>query len=163
MSTTLLPLKLLIPLQQVKDVAETFDGDLAPEVFEIGPDEAIECPNPLHFDLLVTRVGDGLLAKGSVHTVIRCRCDRCLKYYDSAIADDEVCHYLEPPLPDVVDLTADVREDILINVPQKFLCAETCKGLCPTCGQNLNVRPCSCPAEAPASSSPWDQLDGLKV
>lgn len=43
-----------------------------------------------------------------------------------------------------VDLDALLREDILLELPTKFLCKEDCKGLCPICGKNLNERMCSC-------------------
>ena len=37
-----------------------------------------------------------------------------------------------------------LQEDILLALPTKFLCREDCKGLCPSCGKNLNEGPCSC-------------------
>ena len=43
-----------------------------------------------------------------------------------------------------LDLTALVREDLLLALPAKFLCREDCKGLCPVCGANLNEKDCGC-------------------
>ncbi|MCR5485868.1 MAG: DUF177 domain-containing protein [Clostridiales bacterium] len=37
-----------------------------------------------------------------------------------------------------------IRDDIFLSMPSKFLCREDCKGLCPSCGKNLNEGPCSC-------------------
>ncbi len=37
-----------------------------------------------------------------------------------------------------------VSDDIFLSLPTKFLCREDCKGICPHCGQNLNISPCSC-------------------
>jgi uncharacterized protein len=37
-----------------------------------------------------------------------------------------------------------VREYLLTEAPMHALCREDCKGLCPTCGRNLNLGPCSC-------------------
>ena len=34
--------------------------------------------------------------------------------------------------------------DIVMNLPTKVLCKEDCKGLCPTCGKNLNEGDCGC-------------------
>ncbi len=42
------------------------------------------------------------------------------------------------------DLDPLVREDILLDLPAKILCSEDCKGICPSCGKNLNEGPCSC-------------------
>jgi len=37
-----------------------------------------------------------------------------------------------------------VREQVLLSLPSRTLCKEDCKGLCPRCGQNLNLESCSC-------------------
>lgn len=31
-----------------------------------------------------------------------------------------------------------------LELPQRYLCREDCRGLCPTCGKNLNEGPCGC-------------------
>ena len=36
------------------------------------------------------------------------------------------------------------REEVILNVPMKHLCSEDCKGICFTCGKNLNEGECSC-------------------
>lgn len=40
-----------------------------------------------------------------------------------------------------------VRDDILLDMPTKYLCSEDCKGLCVGCGKNLNVEDCTCEKE----------------
>ena len=40
-----------------------------------------------------------------------------------------------------------LREQILLALPMKALCAVDCKGLCPSCGANLNVKGCNCAKE----------------
>lgn len=45
------------------------------------------------------------------------------------------------------DLDKLVIEDIYLSLPSKFLCSEDCKGLCPTCGKDLNEGTCSCKKE----------------
>ena len=68
-----------------------------------------------------------------------------------------------------LDLTDDVREDILLSLPLKFLCQEDCRGLCPHCGQNLNEGTCSCQeldqeiSAEEQEENPWSQLDKLKL
>ena len=51
--------------------------------------------------------------------------------------------YIETP-DFTVELDEVVITDILLNLPQKNLCKEDCKGLCPTCGVNLNTGSCAC-------------------
>ena len=42
------------------------------------------------------------------------------------------------------DLDPLITEDIFLAMPSKFLCDDDCKGVCFTCGKNLNEGPCSC-------------------
>ncbi len=58
-----------------------------------------------------------------------------------------------------LDFTARVREIIIFNLPAKPLCRSDCRGLCPVCGQNLNVRACTCRREA--ADPRWDGLRRL--
>ena len=37
--------------------------------------------------------------------------------------------------------------EILPSLPEKVLCREDCKGLCPMCGKNLNEGACGCRQE----------------
>lgn len=45
---------------------------------------------------------------------------------------------------DRLDLSELVREDVLLDLPTKYLCREDCRGLCPKCGRNLNEGDCGC-------------------
>lgn len=54
--------------------------------------------------------------------------------------DDEIA-----VIPDMqLDLEDFCYADIVMSLPTKFLCKEDCRGLCPTCGQNLNLGSCNC-------------------
>lgn len=55
-----------------------------------------------------------------------------------------------------------VAEEILLNLPMKFLCQTTCKGLCPRCGADLNEQTCGCEAVV-VPDSPFSVLKGFKV
>jgi uncharacterized protein len=55
-----------------------------------------------------------------------------------------------------VDLDEDVRQFVLLAVPQKLLCVEKCQGLCPICGVNRNNETCTCNTQV--SESRWDVL-----
>ena len=52
-----------------------------------------------------------------------------------------------------------VREQVLLSLPSRTLCTPDCKGLCPSCGQNLNSASCNCD-KAPADPR-WNALAGL--
>lgn len=43
-----------------------------------------------------------------------------------------------------VELDSLLQADLLLELPMKYLCREECKGLCPSCGVNLNESECNC-------------------
>ncbi len=43
-----------------------------------------------------------------------------------------------------IDLDPIVREQVLLALPMRVICRDDCKGLCPSCGQDLNVEKCRC-------------------
>lgn len=92
-------------------------------------------------------------------------CDRCLTEAEKTV-NREFVHTLALSAEDeesddiivvtdsattggyTLDLFSLVRDDILLALPTKHLCSETCLGLCPQCGQNLNEGKCNCKKEA---------------
>jgi uncharacterized protein len=68
--------------------------------------------------------------------------------------ETEIGYYEESGL----SLEDVVREQVLLSLPSRTLCKEDCKGLCPRCGQNLNLEPCKC---IPTADPKWSALAGL--
>jgi len=59
-----------------------------------------------------------------------------------------------------IDLEDVLREQILLALPAKIVCRDSCRGLCPRCGKNLNVESCACEEEPPDPR--WAALAELK-
>lgn len=59
----------------------------------------------------------------------------------------------------ILDIGEVVRQALLLEVPLQALCREECAGLCPTCGQDLNLGPCDCSRET--TDPRWDALAAL--
>jgi uncharacterized protein len=57
------------------------------------------------------------------------------------------------------DIGDYVREAVILSLPLKVLCSEDCKGLCPSCGKNLNEGECGC--SGMRSDGRWDTLTGI--
>jgi uncharacterized protein len=55
-----------------------------------------------------------------------------------------------------INLRNVVRDAFLLAVPIAVLCRKDCKGLCPSCGTNLNLSSCGC--ELKEASSPFEEL-----
>ena len=64
------------------------------------------------------------------------------KEAEREIAEDDLttAFYSEGAL-DVIDM---LREQFVLVLPMKPLCAQSCRGLCPDCGANLNRTECGC-------------------
>ena len=48
-----------------------------------------------------------------------------------------------------LDLDEQIREELLLSFPMRFLCQEDCPGLCPKCGKPRRLGDCGCPANEP--------------
>lgn len=141
----------------------TIRGDIKFAELDIPQSDRMEAVEALALDVRVHPVQSAVLAQGRAETVLRCRCDRCLTYFDYRLSVKNICHYYKLAEVETVDLTDDIRQDILLSLPQqRVLCEENCKGLCPLCGQNLNVRDCGCDLSLNMGSE-WDVLDQLEL
>lgn len=65
-----------------------------------------------------------------------------------------------PLAGELLDLRLLVRDAILLDLPMAPLCRDDCKGLCPTCGADLNDGHCACPP--PPGDPRWAALDQLR-
>ena len=97
-------------------------------------------------------------------------CGRCLQPAEIVLETDDLQLFIELGDEEIVDITEDIRAELLINLPANLLCSDDCAGLCPVCGANKNTANCDCVIEeddfeAPDSDepSPWDALDKLKL
>ena len=54
-----------------------------------------------------------------------------------------------------------VREQVLLSLPDRALCRQDCKGLCPHCGVNLNNSQCNCAVER--ADPRWSALQGISL
>ena len=71
------------------------------------------------------------------------------------VDETEIGYYEESGL----SLEDVVREQVLLSLPGRTLCTPDCKGLCPSCGQNLNSASCNC--DKAAADPRWNALAGL--
>jgi uncharacterized protein len=114
------------------------------------------CPfeKPIHFSCEITNISVVEL-KGKANFDYYSQCDRCAIDIIEPITID-INHILVTEfnndenedyivIPDMLlDITELATSDILLQLPSKFLCKDDCKGICPTCGNNLNELQCIC-------------------
>jgi uncharacterized protein len=127
-------------------------------------DDDIVALQPLTGRLRLTRTASGVLAAGRFHTVVAIECRRCMQEFTTpveleleeeflptidvltggSLPAEEVDEALRIDAHHTLDLSEVVRQHIILQREQYPLCAETCAGLCPVCGRNLNEGPCGC-------------------
>ena len=55
-------------------------------------------------------------------------------------------------------LSEIISSFVLLSFPTKNLCREDCKGLCATCGTNLNDSDCGCDKQKIGKNNPFADL-----
>jgi len=61
-----------------------------------------------------------------------------------SLTDNENDDYIIADEDGYIDLSEVFGEELLLELPAKYLCRESCKGLCIKCGANLNKKKCGC-------------------
>jgi len=118
----------------------------------------------------IGRTPQGLLITGKFTGEIMLECARCLKAFSQPLLWSMTEMYafneksvsesgLIVPEDAQIDLQPLIREYALLEVPINPICKPDCKGLCPVCGQDLNIADCG---HRPAQDeSPFSTLKNL--
>jgi len=135
---------------------------------------------PVSIEGRIRRKADEVDLCGQLRTKIAVACGRCLKSVESPIdlefserftpavswKDEEQHELSEKDLNlaafdgEAIELDDLVREEIILALPGHVLCDEGCRGLCPTCGVDLNVGSCDCASRQ--IDSRWEKLKDLR-
>lgn len=129
------------------------------------PTEDYETVGPVVGWLKVENTGSLLLMTGELRATVRVKCVRCLVACECPLVmkvEEEFATEETPPdvltidreEPEtsaienfVLDVLELIRQQLAVNLPMAQLCREDCQGICPECGHNLNLGPCSCARE----------------
>lgn len=176
---------LITPLQLVDEPLE-IDETFQPGAIEYSADLRQTGPLPVKgtADLLIERRDEGsqindIRLRAVYHGDFEILCARCVEpvalpltgEFDLIFRPEDADavageHAITPDETEIgyyeksgLSLEDVVREQVLLSLPGRTLCKEDCKGLCPRCGQNLNLATCSCDA-APANPQ-WNALADL--
>lgn len=113
----------------------------------------------------LTHINKGVLAQGNLVSYMNGICSRCLAPVQQQVEFDLEEEFLPtidvdsglPAAPSEDTFSIDVRHNIelsealyqntLLAMPMKVLCKSDCRGICSTCGRNLNAGPCQCQAQ----------------
>jgi uncharacterized protein len=138
-------------------------GDLN-DIYSADQNRDFNFPPSLEVDLTYYRSGCDIFFHGSLGGSFEGQCSRCLRRYAFSL-DKEFDFVLVPNPADTVktigelsrdelglsyysneeiNLTPLIKEQVLLALPTRPLCAENCRGLCDRCGANLNIETCGC-------------------
>ena len=120
-------------------------------------------------DVHISRTPQGLLLTADFETRLELECVRCLNAFEHTVGWDMTEMFafhpkidseeLQLPEDAQIDLAPLVRDYALTEVPINPVCKPDCKGLCPTCGQDLNKKDCGHRPEE--NDSPFASLKDL--
>lgn len=161
-----------IPIDEILESPKhiTFSEKIAElnDVFRRSKSSDFHFPALLGVELTYYRSGADLFFNGRLQGAITACCGRCLEEYSFTLAQDfafvltperskpergaEELHGGELGASsysgDEIDLAPLVAEQVLLALPTRPLCSESCRGLCETCGANRNSETCDCAVTA---------------
>lgn len=130
----------------------------------------------------ITPAGDDYLLRGELVGDLETPCARCLEpalvhvdvpmtvTFVPAGTEDVEPDEGDDADPDVItfkggelDLSDELRDQLVLAIPFNPLCDEACRGLCPLCGGNRNVVPCTHAAATPAAPGGLAALGKIKL
>lgn len=152
---------LIVDIDRLARQGEQFVGEIPAEVLELGSaTNLFEPQGNIHYDLFIQLIDAELLVQGTIRQRFRCTCVRCTDRFEWEGVDPAIMFALQPAENPFVDLTPELRESIILTLPNHPLCRKECLGLCAECGADLNRGPCGC---KPPSDNRWGALDGLAI
>jgi uncharacterized protein len=170
---------MIVELSSIGKTPKTIEKSFAPDEIDLSG-EAISLDGPAVFSGEAFESAGRAHVRGQITADVTLNCTRCLEpverhlditFDDSFVdaseettdAETEITEEaLDESLVDngVIDIADVVREQLLLALPEQVLCGEDCRGLCPKCGENLNLIDCKC---ADDDIDPrWAALKGLK-
>jgi uncharacterized protein len=156
------PLRLNVGFLLSQNAGYSRAFDFREERLTLGSDLPVES---FEGHLNLQRTHQGIVAQGNFTAKLPAVCARCLNDFLFVVPVDIEDLFVYPP-PNTIDpllvvgedahlnLEPILREYLMVNQPSRTLCREDCKGLCPVCGNDLNVEPCTHPESTNSPTLP---------
>lgn len=118
---------------------------------------------PLHYDLRLDPDGSEVVVSGHLDTQFSLECGRCLERFPFEVEIPAWHHVAQPKDDQMIDLTDQVREDILLALPSYPRCehGNIDQRDCPAEGQFEKVEPVTFDETGSSKQTAWDTLDDL--
>ncbi len=157
---------LKVNVRQLDNEGVDLEGVLEPRELDLEvlreDSRGVEFKGCVGYRLHVSLVSAGVLVKGYLRAKGHCVCDRCLNEFEMPLDNVEVCHYYEDVGFDEIDISPELREDLLICFPMKLLCSVDCQGIkIPHKRSRRSIQPET--TKSDSGQNLWDSLDKLKL
>ena len=131
-----------IKVQAIPEEGFTLTENIDPANWKLETPE-LKFIEPVRIAAVFQKQHDSVFVQVTAQAEQELICDRCATSYKASYQESFDLDYLIKETP-VLDISDDVRQEIILDYPIRFLCKENCLGLCAHCGKNLNEGPCSC-------------------
>lgn len=106
--------------------------------------DIIKFKGQLHIKAALYKITNALTVDLEVKARAVAVCARCLEEFELPVENKfQLAYDIQRP-DQVIDLTPEIREEIILGYAIQPLCSAGCKGLCARCGDNLNKGACKC-------------------
>ena len=147
---------------RIPEEGSHYEGEEPGSIMELENDPFIQNAGDVRYELYAQHISGELVVRGTLSVDLNLKCTRCTEFFSTTVTDSDFLRaYTASKDIDSVDITEDLREDILLNITDFPICSEECKGLCAQCGADLNKGSCDC--EAGERPNPWSALDNLDL
>lgn len=151
---------MIIKISDVPTYGITYDGEDPASVMDLDNEADLRPDGPLEYHLHAQYVSDRLIVRGTLVLPVSFRCSRCAEFFSRRVREPDFEFVKEAARSESVDLTADMREAMILAFPHYPMCKNDCRGLCALCGSNLNRKKCGC---RPREQTAWAALDKLNI
>ena len=132
-----------IDTRAIPDRGMVLTEEFSPQELDLDID-IVKLKGPVKAKAVVSKSYDAVEVALTLDTSLQLCCSRCLEEMETGFDRYIKLNYAVDKSDPIIDLDADIREEIILNYPVKPLCKEECLGLCPRCGGNLNEGGCNC-------------------
>lgn len=94
-------------------------------------------------EAFIKKTGSEAFADVKLEAPVEYTCSRCLARIENIFKKTFSVNYEVKP-GDIIEIDEDIRQEMILDYPMKVVCKPDCRGLCPNCGQNLNIAECEC-------------------
>ncbi len=117
-------------------------GSMNPEVVGERKEDALRFIEPLTVKAHLERFESTVVVHIEVMGKYSSSCSRCLEIVEKNWKKDFDLDFEIERNMHSIEFEEDVRQEVILSLPRRVLCSESCKGLCFDCGVNLNHTQC---------------------